>query len=81
MTAKPGPHRINLQWTPDRMERPFVLIDGRGMPQMLCVACRKGRMTANIALALAVDAPEGAREPVSPRAGSGVLAGPPEEAL
>jgi hypothetical protein len=39
-------------WTPDRMERPFVLTGAGGRPVMLYVACRKGDMSAIIALRL-----------------------------
>lgn len=39
-------------WSPDRMERPFVLTDARGNPQFLYVACKKGDHVADIALPL-----------------------------
>ncbi len=39
-------------WQPQRMERPFVLTDERGRPQLLFVACKKGNMVVNIALPL-----------------------------
>lgn len=41
-------------WRPKRMERPFVLTDESGVPQFLFVACRKGGMSAIIALPLKV---------------------------
>ena len=66
LTPRVIPFDDGTSWTPDRMERPFVLTDGRGTPRMLYVACKKGRMTANIALALAVDAPLGNQGPVPP---------------
>ncbi len=39
-------------WKPQRMERPFVLTDSAGNPQILFVACRKGNASFNIALPL-----------------------------
>lgn len=39
-------------WRPERMERPFVLTDQHGQPEMLFVACKKGNMSVNIALPL-----------------------------
>lgn len=39
-------------WTPDRMERPFVLTDEDGQPVYLYVACRKGDLVVNLALPL-----------------------------
>jgi hypothetical protein len=39
-------------WTPQRMERPFVLTDSRGVPKMLYVACKLGNHSANLALPL-----------------------------
>ena len=35
---------------PDRMERPFVLLDEKGQPQMLFVSVRKGNKTMNLHL-------------------------------
>lgn len=37
-------------WTPERMERPFVLADAQGVPQILYVACKKGEHSLNLAL-------------------------------
>lgn len=39
-------------WMPGRMERPFVLTDESGAPQMLYVACKKEDASFNIALPL-----------------------------
>lgn len=39
-------------WTPGRMERPFVLTNDRGQPEMLYVACKEGNSTCVVALAL-----------------------------
>ncbi len=39
-------------WKPQRMERPFVLTDDRGRPQMLFVACKRGNDSLNIAIPL-----------------------------
>ena len=39
-------------WTPDRMERPFVLTDAQGVPQVLYVACKKGDHSVDLALPL-----------------------------
>lgn len=41
-----------IAWTPDRMERPFVLTDETGQPLMLWVACKKGKHSAVIAIPL-----------------------------
>lgn len=41
-------------WKPNRMERPFVLTDERGVPQFLFAACRKGGMSVIVALPLRV---------------------------
>jgi len=41
-----------VTWVPDHMERPFILTDARGNPQVLYVACKKGEQTANIAIPL-----------------------------
>lgn len=38
------------EWRPERTERPFVLTDDRGSPFMLYVACKKGGMSANLAI-------------------------------
>lgn len=37
-------------WTPDRLERPFVLTDQQGKPQMLYVAVSDSGVTGNIAI-------------------------------
>jgi alpha-L-fucosidase len=42
-----------VTWTPNRMERPFVLADAAGNPKFLYVAVQKGDQSANIALPLA----------------------------
>ena len=39
-------------WKPDRMERPFVLTDEQGRPEILYVACKKDDQAVNIALPL-----------------------------
>lgn len=39
-------------WTPERMERPFVLADAQGVPQILYVACKKGEHSLNLVLPL-----------------------------
>lgn len=52
LTPKEIPFDDGTVWKPDRMERPFVLTDEKGRPQMLFVACRKGDLSANIALRL-----------------------------
>lgn len=39
-------------WVPERMERPFVLTDRRGRPQVLYVACKKGDHSVNLAIPL-----------------------------
>lgn len=39
-------------WSPDRMERPFVLTDARGVPQMLYVACKQGAHSVDLAMPL-----------------------------
>jgi hypothetical protein len=39
-------------WLPERTERPFALTDEQGRPLMLFVACKKGGMSANIAVPL-----------------------------
>ncbi|MFG0251951.1 MAG: glycoside hydrolase family protein [Phycisphaerales bacterium JB038] len=54
-------------WKPDRMERPFVLTDAAGQPQMLFLACKKGNMSVNLALPLAV----GESAPAARRPGGG----------
>jgi hypothetical protein len=64
LTAKAIPFDDGTVWQPDRMERPFVLTDEQGTPVMLHVACRKGDMSANIALPLSVGGSE-SRGPVN----------------
>ncbi len=39
-------------WKPERMERPFVLTDEKGRPEVLFVGCKKGDLAANFALTL-----------------------------
>jgi hypothetical protein len=39
-------------WIPENMERPFVLADEAGRPLVLYVACKKGGLTADLALPL-----------------------------
>jgi alpha-L-fucosidase len=39
-------------WEPERMERPFVLTDAAGRPQILYVACKKGEHSVDLALPL-----------------------------
>jgi len=41
-----------ITWIPERMERPFVLADTQGKPQVLYVACKKGDFSADIAIPL-----------------------------
>jgi hypothetical protein len=41
-----------IAWTPDRMERPFVLAAEPGQPRILYVACKIGGHPANIAIPL-----------------------------
>ena len=49
-------------WKPQRMERPFMLTDELGRPQLLFVACKKGNHSVNIALPVSiVDSPGTAR--------------------
>ncbi len=52
LTPKVIPFDDGTDWKPQRMERPFVLTDELGRPQMLFVACQKGDMAVDIALRL-----------------------------
>lgn len=52
LSPKRIPFDDGTTWEPQRMERPFVLTDGLGRPQLLFVACKKGNTAVNIALPL-----------------------------
>ncbi|MBI4890692.1 MAG: glycoside hydrolase family protein [Acidobacteria bacterium] len=52
LTKRPVAFDEGEPWVPDRMERPFVLTDKHGIPQVLYVACKKGEHSVDLALPL-----------------------------